>query len=421
MGSREGFRERRRRKKAARDRLAEKAEMVRAETRERAEQKAKAEEREKAEAKERAGAQARAEAAARKADADARKQERARAKARKKAGAKEPKRPRESLRARRKRRRRRRDGISRKQRLAVHRAQIAELGAWTKGVGVESRERAKSAWANGQRRAGPVLARVRRWLQPVLVAIVAILRPLWRGISAVLRPIAPFVSAALFAVIRAIGWTLNAMLAVLFWTRDLIIGAARAVARWVDAHVTAARTFAAVAAAAAIALAVSQFIDYRATAIGAEQYSGEVGTVAPPPEIDQKWTGEAHLYALLPLAIAVLPLAWMALRGRSRLGLWIAAIGAAGVLVTLAVDLPQGLDTGAPGDAYEGTEARLIEGFWTQLFASLALLGAGLGLARYGRQSIGARRPVAPPSQSRVPDGGADRGPGEAAGWGAGA
>ena len=37
-------------------------------------------------------------------------------------------------------------------------------------------------------------------------------------------------------------------------------------------------------------------------------------------------------------------------------------------------------------EAYEGTEALLIEGFWTQLFASVALLLSGIALGRAVRK-----------------------------------
>lgn len=413
--SREGFRERRRRKKAARDRLAEKTELVRAETRARAQEKARAEEREKAEAeaRERAEAPERAEA-------------KARAKAERRSGeSKAPTKPKRRRRLRskedRRRRRRRRRSLTRRERVKLHRAQLDELWVWTKGVGLEIERRVKLAWANGRRRLEPLLARGRRWLQPVAAAIAAIARPVWRLIRSVLAPIAPFVSAGLFLVLRAIGGLLSAILGTVAWVRDLALGAARAVGRWVDAHVTAARTFAVIAAAAAVALAVSQFIDYRATAIGAEQYSGEVGTVADVPRIDQEPAGDPHFWVLLPLAIAALPLIWMSLRGRSRLALWVAAIGAIGVVVSLAVDLPQGLDTGLPGEAYEGTEAQLLEGFWTQLIASLVLVASGLALWRYSqeetrergsRRELGGGAPETPRHEAP--------GPGEAP-WGAGA
>ena len=309
----------------------------------------------------------------------------------------------------------------RRARVKRHRAQINELWVWTKGAGLQARRRARLAWAKGTRRADPLLAHAGRWLRPVARAVVSALRPVWRLVRAVLAPIAPYVSGGLFLVLRVIGRLLAAILDTVGWVRDRVAAGARGVARWVDAHVTPARTFAAIAAAAAVALAVSQFIDYRATAIGADLYEGEVGTVAPAPSIDQKPAGDPHFYALLPLALVALALTWLALRGRRRLALWVAAIGAVGVAVSLAVDLPQGLETGRAGDAYEGTEAQLIEGFWTQLIASLALIGSGLGLSRAGGEAGERRRDRelagGEPSAQREQG----QGPAQAAGWGAGA
>ena len=395
MGSREGFRDRRRRKKAARDRLAEKTEMVRAETKAREAERARAEEREKEAAKERARAQARTESDAAKRERSERKRSKAERKARKKSGAKAPKRKREGIRALRKRRRgrrRSRKGMSRSERIALHRAQVEELWVWTKGVGLETRRRAKLAWRDGRRRAQPVTRRIGEWLAPVGRAVMAVLRLIGRGVRAVLAPIAPYVAAGLFLVLRALGalvrGLLDVTLAVLGWIRDRAV----ALGRWADRNVTAPRVFAVLAAAGAVALAVSQFIDYRATAIGGEQYSGEVGTIADVPRIDQKPAGDPHAYVLLPLAVLALPLIWFALRGRRRLALIVAAIGAVGVIVTLAIDLPKGLDTGVAGEAYEGTEAHLIEGFWTQLIASLVLLASGLALASFARTSEGRGR-----------------------------
>ena len=318
----------------------------------------------------------------------------------------------------------------RRARLKRHRAQIDELWVWTKGVGLEMRRRARLGWAKGRRRAQPLLARAGKLLRPVAEAVGSALRPVWRLIRAALAPLAPYVSGGLFLVLRGVGGLLDAILGALAWARDRVLAAARAIGRWIDAHVTAARIFAVIAAAAAVALAVSQFIDYRATAIGGEQYSGEAGTVAPVPRIDQKPTGDPHFYALLPLAVVALPLIWMALGGRWRLAGWVAAIGAVGVLVSLAVDLPQGLDTGRVGDAYEGTEAHLIAGFWTQLCASAVLLVSGLALGRASREAgEGRRRSAGIPRGQAGRPGASDQGPGrgqgpgpsQAAGSGAGA
>ncbi len=97
--------------------------------------------------------------------------------------------------------------------------------------------------------------------------------------------------------------------------------------------------------------------------------------------------GSAHLYVLLPLAGLALALVWLTARGRWRLGRAVAAVGLAGLVVTLAIDLPQGLDTGRAGSDYLGTEARLIEGFWSQLAASAALLAFGPLLGAYARRA----------------------------------
>ena len=355
MDSREGFRERRRRKKAARSAQAAKADVARAETRERAA----------------AGG-----------------------------GPRKPKRDRrEALRSRVKR----------------SRGQLDELWIWIKGVGLELRRRARTAWAPARKRLEPVGREAGKVLRPVGAAVMAVLRPVGRVLRAVLAPIAPFVSGALFLALRALASIPVYILAAVGWTWDHGVAIARAIGRWVDAHVTPARTFAAIAILAAIALAVSQFVDYRATAIGAEQYEGEVQTVAPVPRIDEEPTGDAHFYVMLPLALIALPLIFLALRRRRwRLAVPVAAIGLIGLIVTLAVDLPQGLDTGRAGDAYEGTEALLIEGFWTQLFASAALLLSAIALGR------AVRRP-AERTRSRAVGTAPARGGGTTAGEGAGA
>jgi hypothetical protein len=394
MGSREGFRERRRRKKAARESLAAKADMVRAETRERAAEKARAERLEQAEAADREKARSRAEVEARKLDRKKEKEARARERARRSARPKPPKAKRESLRARRRRRKRSRKSMSRSERVALHRSQFNELWIWIKGVGLELRRRARIALAPVRDRIEPVRRTASKRLAPVGAAVMSVLRPVGRGLRAVLAPIAPLVSGALFFALRVLAAIPVYILAAFGWTWDRAVAIARAIGRWVDAHVTPARTFAAIALLAAIALAVSQFVDYRATAIGADQYEGEVQTVAPPPRIDEEPAGEAHFYALLPLAVIAVPLILLALgRRRWRLAVPVAAIGLIGIIVTLAVDLPQGLDTGRAGDAYEGTEALLIEGFWTQLFASAALLLSGIALGRAVRRPEERSRP----------------------------
>jgi hypothetical protein len=268
-------------------------------------------------------------------------------------------------------------------RLKRWRAELHELRIWIKGVGLKLRRRTRLGWAAARRRGGPAAAAVRKRLGPVLSPLAGAARALWRGVSAVLRPVAPLAAAGLFAVVRAIGALLSAILAVASRVRALVVGVASAVKRWVDAHVTAARAAAALALAAAVAVAASQFIDYRGIAIGADQYQGDAGEVAPVPQLNREPAGDAHAYLMLPLALAAAVLTWLALRGRRRLALGVSLIGLAGIVVSLAVDLPQALDTGRIGEAYEGTEARLLTGFWMQLIGSAVLVGAGLALARF--------------------------------------
>ena len=61
-------------------------------------------------------------------------------------------------------------------------------------------------------------------------------------------------------------------------------------------------------------------------------------------------------------------------------------IGLAGIVVGLAIDMPQGLDSGDSGIAYLGTDPRLIEGFWAQMAASVTLLLAGPLLGLYAKR-----------------------------------
>ena len=154
--------------------------------------------------------------------------------------------------------------------------------------------------------------------------------------------------------------------------------------------VTPVNAVAVVAAAAAIGLAVSQFFDYRGLAIDSTQYGGELGGVVSAPITELETAGSAHLFALVPLAVAALVLIALTALGRWRLGRAVALLGVVGIAVTLLIDLPQGLEEGRTGISYLGTEPQLLEGFWAQI--SL-LGGAGLlrAAARALREAGGAR------------------------------
>jgi hypothetical protein len=160
---------------------------------------------------------------------------------------------------------------------------------------------------------------------------------------------------------------------------------AAALGRLARRHVTPARGVAAVALVAIGALAASQWLDYHSVSVGTDAYSGTVGAVAPPPRVETAIAGDAHAWAMLPLAIAALVVLAVALGGRRRAAVLLAPIGLAVIAISLAVDLPKGLDEGAAAVAYEGARATLLEGFWMQIATAVVLIACGLLLPRYLR------------------------------------
>jgi hypothetical protein len=169
--------------------------------------------------------------------------------------------------------------------------------------------------------------------------------------------------------------------------RPYLIAALRGLRRalaFAERVVTPERAVAVVVVAAAIVLAISQFVDYRGVEIGAPAYEG-VEAVAPAPQTDRELTGSVHGYAMVPVAVVMIAAALLALGGRWRLARVIPLLGALVIAVSLLLDARRGLDEGGAGIAYEGTNAVLIEGFWLQLSSAAVLIPAGLLLARYAR------------------------------------
>jgi hypothetical protein len=156
----------------------------------------------------------------------------------------------------------------------------------------------------------------------------------------------------------------------------------RSALRWGQVHVTPARAALIVAAGAAVALAASQFVDYRGVSVGSPAYEG-VEAVAPAPEVDRgrEQTGSAHAWVMLPIAAAALLVIVLAVRGRWRLARLLIPLGVIVIAIGIVVDVPQGLDEGNAATAYEGAEAVLLEGFWAQLAAGAVLIVSGPLLA----------------------------------------
>ena len=229
------------------------------------------------------------------------------------------------------------------------------------------------------------------------------LRPLGSATQRVLARIAPYVTRALFAPIRIGALLLLKLVALsetaIGWAAERAGGAATWAGGGLSTKVSSRGTYAVVGIAAALALAGSQFADYKAVEINSLYYEGEVGTVAEAPRTELDTAGSAHFYLLIPVSLAALYLLWAAYRGNWRLGRWAGALGLLGVVVSLAVDLPQGLDTGVSGIAFSGSEAVLIEGFWAQLSASVVLAACGFALSAEARRTAEGEPP---PSRRRI-------------------
>jgi hypothetical protein len=225
----------------------------------------------------------------------------------------------------------------------------------------------------------------RRRLRPFAVPVAAFFawigRPIARGLLFVVQLI-----AALIAVVLEIGQI------VVRWVGGVVTSGALILTEATRRHVTPRSTVAFVGVAAAVALGVSQFFDYHGVAVDAPDYAGEIGQIAPVPITDRHTAGSAHLWILLPIAGLAVLLMIAAYRGRPRLAGGVAICGLIGLAVAIAIDLPQGLEVGRAGLAFNGTEAKLLEGFWAEVASSAVLILCGGLLAHYSRGVTRERR-----------------------------
>jgi hypothetical protein len=180
-----------------------------------------------------------------------------------------------------------------------------------------------------------------------------------------------------------------AILAVLRFLRPYVLEALR-VARlglaWAARELTPARAVAAVALAACVLLAVSQFLDYREVRAGVPAYA-EVEEVAPPPQVSgtAKTAGSAHAYVLLLVALAAGAVVVLSMLGRWRLARLLFPLGLLAIAIAAFIDAPSGLDEGATAIQFEGAEARLLGPFWVQVAAAAVIAVCGPLLALYLR------------------------------------
>ncbi len=222
------------------------------------------------------------------------------------------------------------------------------------------------------------------------------LRPVFAPLGRFVSWIAPHITGALmfviklFAALIALLAELGAILA--SWLAERTRASATATARAVELHVTPRSTVAFVGLAAAVGLGVSQFFDYHGVAVDAPNYAGEVGATARVPVVGTETAGSAHLWVLIPVAVAAIVLIAGAYRGERRLAGAVTLCGLLGLAVAVAIDLPQGLDAGRPGLAFSGSEAQLLQGFWAEVACSAVLMLCGGLLALYSRGVAPVRR-----------------------------
>ncbi len=175
----------------------------------------------------------------------------------------------------------------------------------------------------------------------------------------------------------------------------LAVAVAAASRRAIDASAKAARPDRVVgltALAAIVLLIASQFSDYRGVAVGSPFY-GAVENVAPAPQTAKANPLSPHSIVLLIVAAAALYVLFRCVVGRRwQLGRVLSGLGAVGVIVSLAIDLPQGLDEGTAARDFAGAHAELLGGFWVQLTASATLVALGLLIAEYVRREGVAKR-----------------------------
>jgi hypothetical protein len=89
--------------------------------------------------------------------------------------------------------------------------------------------------------------------------------------------------------------------------------------------------------------------------------------------------GGHHGYALAIIGVIVLVMAWGAAVGVSRpAGVALLTLGAASLVIVLAVDLPDIHKTGIVGDQFSSARANPGFGFWLEIVAAALVAAAGL-------------------------------------------
>ena len=104
----------------------------------------------------------------------------------------------------------------------------------------------------------------------------------------------------------------------------------------------------------------------------------EIRVVTVVPKGGHHSVGAHHGYALLVIGLALIPMAWGAVRGGSKpAAIACLVLALIALFVALAIDLPDLNETGLIGRTYDQAQARPRVGFFVEtLGATLALLGS---------------------------------------------
>ena len=238
------------------------------------------------------------------------------------------------------------------------------------------------------------------------------LRPVGHGLRAFLGRIAPPISRGLLALVRLpvalVVWLLEAASGAVAWVRPRLASVASWFGALVVRYVTPVNTVAFVGLVAAVSLGISQFMDYRGVAVGADLYEGEVGTVAPAPLRDVETAGSAHLYLLAPVALAAIALIVLTARGRAELGRVVCGLGLLGI-----ARHPRDRPPHRPGSGHLRRRLRQLRRRAARRLLDPALLGGSGGAVRLsarplreGGTAAPGRRPppAAPVTSPAAPD-----------------
>jgi hypothetical protein len=129
----------------------------------------------------------------------------------------------------------------------------------------------------------------------------------------------------------------------------------------------------------------------------------EVRVITAVPPGGTRTGGAHHGYALAVIGVAMVPLAFGALRGGARpAAIGLLALAAAALVIVLAVDWPATDDSGALADVYELARAHARAGFYVELVAAcVALVAAAASFALVTRgESAAEAADAAPEPQS---------------------